>query len=440
MRKLPAAVAISAAVHVALVGIVSTVELEREERPQPAPHVEVIDVTLPPPPYSDEPPAMEVAVLPPETTARIPELPPPSPTTPAHEPTRENAKAHKREAIATVAPGRALVETNGTTTTSGEPTTTTTTEPGKPSMFDMRRPGNLSRRDLGLGPTNYGDALDHHVPEGMGAKPEVAASGQLQPDGGGTYRSDQGVFTAKIAKDGSVSLKDGKNLRINIPLAKPGKLVRGAGTAVATWYRDNDKPVGFLGRPSGPGPGESRINLKEAIEGQTDLSEARGKGNEIDTAKAPIPIAGGGFDITDAIMRSKGADPYAAKKLAFLDSTRDERVEMGKRYKSEQLAKASRITKENLDRLRATVRDPAARKQALFEMWDEIEETGPDELVVAGQASRKLIIAFIRTHLPAGSEYAYSLTELAAYNAHKQSKARFVPYEQPARDDAPAPR
>jgi hypothetical protein len=423
MRKLPAAVAISAAVHVALVGLFSSVDLEHEERPQPAPHVEVIDVTLPsPPPAAEEPPPMEVAMLPPEATARIPELPLPAPS----EPTRERAKPNKRESIA-VSPGRTQVET-GTTTTPGEPTTTTP-QPGKPSMFDMRHPGNLSRRDLGVGPTNYADALDHYVPEGMGAKPEVAESGQLQPDGGGTYRADQGTFNAKIAKDGSVSLKDKRNLNINIPLANPGKMLRGAGKKVADWARDNNKPVGLVGRPSGPGPAETRINLNEALEGNADLSEAYGTGKKPDHGQAPIPIAGGGFDISDALMRRQGIDPYAAKKLAFLDSTRDERVEMGKRYRKEQLAKAARITKENLAQLAATVRDPAARKQALFDMWDEVTETGTDEEVAAGQSSRKMIIGFIRTHLPQGSTHAYTLDELAALNAKKQSKARFVPYE-----------
>ena len=72
---------------------------------------------------------------------------------------------------------------------------------------------------------------------------------------------------------------------------------------------------------------------------------------------------------------------------------------------------------------------PAARRDALFELWDECAETGPEQLVTAGREARKLVVGVIRARLPAGSADAYSSDELVALNKTKQSKATFAPYE-----------
>jgi hypothetical protein len=142
-----------------------------------------------------------------------------------------------------------------------------------------------------------------------------------------------------------------------------------------------------------------------------------------------VPILSGGFDLTDGLMRRHGIDPYASRKLAFLDSTRDERVAIGQRHRAEQREQAARIMKQNLERLAATVLDPIARKRALFDLWDECIETGGEADVAAGAASRKLVVGFIRAHHPAGTPAAYTREELAALNARKQSRAVFAPYD-----------
>lgn len=138
---------------------------------------------------------------------------------------------------------------------------------------------------------------------------------------------------------------------------------------------------------------------------------------------------GASFDVTDAMMRRQGIDPYASYKLKVLDETREERVAIGKRYRTQQLARAKQHVQKHLDRLWATTSDPAERKRGLFELWDDCAETGTAELVVAGAAARAHVIGFIRARLPAGSADAYTAAELARFNKQRKSRAPFSPYE-----------
>ncbi len=153
-------------------------------------------------------------------------------------------------------------------------------------------------------------------------------------------------------------------------------------------------------------------------------------------------LLGGTFDVSDALMRSKGIDPYASYKLKGLDETREERAAIGKRYRTQQLARSRQYVQRHIDRLWATTLDPAARRRGLFELWDDCAEKGPemeapgftpgaedDELLVAGAAARSQVIGFIRSKLPAGSADAYTAAELARFNKRRKSRARFTPYE-----------
>ena len=132
------------------------------------------------------------------------------------------------------------------------------------------------------------------------------------------------------------------------------------------------------------------------------------------------------FDVTDAAMRAYGLDPYAAAKLRYLDRTRDQRVEIGKQHTREQLAQAEQYAQANVARLWALTTDLAARKQGLFELWDECEEAGDAARVEGGAAARSYILRFIGVKL-VGRD-AYTVEELARLNKGRRSKARFVPY------------
>jgi hypothetical protein len=137
------------------------------------------------------------------------------------------------------------------------------------------------------------------------------------------------------------------------------------------------------------------------------------------------------FDITDAAMRAAGIDPYSDAKRKFLDGTREQRVNIGNRYKKEQLSRSAEFAQNNVDRLWATVPDLAGRKQGLFDLWDDCEDvssggaTGGDR-VAGGVAARALIEGVIRARLTGPS--AYTPSEIAKLNGKRRSRTLFVPY------------
>jgi hypothetical protein len=131
------------------------------------------------------------------------------------------------------------------------------------------------------------------------------------------------------------------------------------------------------------------------------------------------------FDVNDAIMRHGGEDPYKRVKMDFLDKTRDERAELGRRWRKVQLGHADELMQKNIDRLWGMTRDPRKLRAGLFELWDDCAETGDDDLVEAGARARRLVVGVIRARLPE----RYSAAELAELNKHKRSKAKFAPYD-----------
>ena len=128
------------------------------------------------------------------------------------------------------------------------------------------------------------------------------------------------------------------------------------------------------------------------------------------------------FDVTDGLMRKYGQDPYASEKRRFLDRTREQRVEIGKRYRKEQLARSAQLMANNLARLWTTIADPAKRKDELLALWDECAETGDADLIAGGAEARRLLINWIHA-----KRIVFSPAELAAFNARKHSTATFAP-------------
>jgi hypothetical protein len=377
---------VSVAVHGALVALVYAYDPPPRPEPElPPVAVEIIPVEAPPLAVALAEPATEPEQAPEEA-------PPPEPPS-APEPPRSRSAAQistTPSASVEIAPPTAPADP--------------TAPPARSPWFDLRR-NPRPAVDLRL-PQGTHDALDR-VPRGTNPDPGVAPTGQLQDAAGGGRRSDQGVFTAKVAPDGGVTLKDRRNFQVKLALPSP----RSIGNGVSRWYYSDKGPDGQRGERA----------LEKSVGGSTDAG---------DRSKAVVvPVVGGGFDLTDAFMRRKGQDPYASKKLAFLDSTRDERVQLGAAHREQQLRQTAQIVQRNLDRLWQRVADAPARRAALFELWDEVIEAGDDNVVLAGRAARKLIIGFIRARLPAGGPDAYTADELAALNRRRQSKTPFAPYE-----------
>jgi hypothetical protein len=178
-------------------------------------------------------------------------------------------------------------------------------------------------------------------------------------------------------------------------------------------------------QPDGTGTKADHHTFRTKFNGDGTVASMKDKRN---LRANKIPISGE-FDITDAMMRSQGIDPYASYKLKVLDETRDERVAIGKRYRTQQLAQSGQLMQRNLERLWSSTPDLAARKRGLFELWDECAESGTEELIVAGAAARAHVLGFIRSKLPAGSTEAFTHTELAHFNKQRKSQAPFAPYE-----------
>ena len=367
MRKLPPGLAISAAVHVIAVVCASAYEAPEEAPPaRPIALPVVIEVVEPRP-----------AVIEPLAVALVTDVP-----------------AMTGEAL----PAAATVRRTSRAT-AVEPTTTTTTttivEPAptpRHPMMSLRRGYDLKLR------TATAEELAARAP--LEPRPSEPA-GVLQPSGGGTSRTDLGPIALRADATGHASLEAKRNLQVSI--VTPRKLAKSIGKGIADWY---EKP--------------NKIPSGSEVEPGTDSKPDHG---------GTVPIVKGSFDATDALMRRHGQDPYASAKLEILDRTRDERARIGARHRDRELARSTELVQKQLDRLWSTTPALAARKQALFELWDDCAETGDAALVDGARAARKLVIGFIRARLPAGGATAFTTSELAAFNRTKQSTATFAPYD-----------
>jgi hypothetical protein len=198
----------------------------------------------------------------------------------------------------------------------------------------------------------------------------------------GTYRYETGGFVASIKVDGAVVFIDKDT---------------GAGLGASGLNRDMYAPYGPAIDPIG------------RIDGTT-------------TPFGALPsttLGSGSFDPTAAMLRAQGQEPYEHEKLCFLDDTRDLRAELRIAHEKAQMAGLRR----SLERAWFDdARTPAERRAAIFAIWDECRE---EEV---GLLARELVESFVRQHLPKGSADAFTIDELAAFNATRTSTMEFAPY------------
>jgi hypothetical protein len=141
------------------------------------------------------------------------------------------------------------------------------------------------------------------------------------------------------------------------------------------------------------------------------------------------------FDVTDWLMRMHGEDPYLYAKMKYLDDTRAERDQMAIKARGERLRESVHRLPKLLERVWGDANlSPAEKRRALFYLWDECAEDGPDEVTRAAEEVRVTIYAFVRRNAPRGSDAGYTDDELRAFNQARTSKAVFDPYEK-ASDD-----
>lgn len=137
------------------------------------------------------------------------------------------------------------------------------------------------------------------------------------------------------------------------------------------------------------------------------------------------------FDLTDAVLRSKGKDPYAAAKLRFMVETAPWRRTLRRAARR----RARRAYFAQLPgRLRALWKRTditTLRKRALlFELWEECLEPGRTTDSVMAQQGRWMILRFIRKHLPLAGPQAFTRRELAWMGKRRRGRGlpRFDPY------------
>lgn len=307
-------------------------------------------------------------------------------------------------------------------------------DPGAPVA-----PGRLAA--LGLGSLTGPDHRDYaYDPDGP--QPYVPpSSGELRPDGSGTHRTRRPGFTGRVAQDGSVSLEDSEAFDAEWRLPNPFKVSKRVARGIDDWYRDPhaqvraaevDKATCLKGGGDGTNNcltyGDSGTD-PNIIEGAAEYTKRLEDNGEKGDDAVTIPIIGGRTELTDYVMRAVGEDPYLSDKLRWLDATREERAAIGLTHRRRQLDRVDQTVRKHLAALWARRDlDLAAKRLALFELWDDGAEDGDSAVVEAGQRARNQVIAFIRKHMPAGSATAYAPAELDALNRRRTSRARFEPY------------
>jgi hypothetical protein len=244
-------------------------------------------------------------------------------------------------------------------------------------------------------------------------EPEAETPDGVRANRDGTYTKVDRTFVATINPDGSVDLADRPNVRVKLlpGIPKPGKIGKALADHLEDWSED----------PYGVSTGQGNRNKREGI--------VDDDGDDKDDEGGTVPILGGSFDITDAVMRWAGQDPYEARKRKFLEETFDERVEIGRVHRANELARSDKKMQRNLDALRARDDLSAEDKRALvFELWDECAETGSEQLVAGGAKARAALYRWVRVHFAEGSDDGYTADELERLNARRKSSATFAPY------------
>lgn len=129
------------------------------------------------------------------------------------------------------------------------------------------------------------------------------------------------------------------------------------------------------------------------------------------------------FDVSEALERRHGNDPYYAERAWFLAQTEETRDELARRAASTRDAAQLRRLR---GRLVALDDDPAltpeARRRRAFAWWDDF---GEDEV---GRRAREALEAFVRERWAEGTDAGYSEAELRRLNAGRVSAEPFAPY------------
>jgi hypothetical protein len=204
-------------------------------------------------------------------------------------------------------------------------------------------------------------------------------------------------------------------------------------------------PRDALGLPSNPLPDVIHHPLGKQVQGNQRTGSGLGVRTGADGAirfddpgvvrdVKPDLLAGqlgisGRFDINDVTERLAGNDPYSYEKRKIAEATFEDRLLLAGEARHRARQDGLYHLKERLERLlRVPGLTGAARREMLFDMWDECLDDLADGEPNLGAGARATIVAFARRAFPPGSAEAYTREELAALNRRRSSRNPFDPY------------
>jgi hypothetical protein len=133
------------------------------------------------------------------------------------------------------------------------------------------------------------------------------------------------------------------------------------------------------------------------------------------------------FDLTDAVMRLAGMDPYIYDKGLVVDLTRPMRQKMGDDEQPRRRAAALRQLQLDLAALgQRPDLSNQQKRETLFQQWDDLLEDG------TASGAREEIIRYAARQFPRNGPGGYSPDELARLNAQRRSRQAFQPYSSQA--------
>ncbi len=171
----------------------------------------------------------------------------------------------------------------------------------------------------------------------------------------------------------------------------------------------NNGPEGFVYKGK-------QFTAHIALDGQVDFNDKK-----ITDFKG----LSGGFDLTDAIMRSKGDDPNRVEKKKFMEATADLRAKLSAEGRAADRARSLEQLERHLSGIWTSGRAPEERRRLLFFVWKETFG-GDEEQKASALEARRIIERFIRERLPSGSSEGYSEIELG--NLNRGLHESFHPY------------
>lgn len=271
-------------------------------------------------------------------------------------------------------------------------------------------------RSGGSAPSPNGDRLDRVEPKGRERAPDAVATVRVDPDG-----------TAHIDSKPDV------NVEFNLSPRRIVDGIRAFRADVAAWVRDPEAGKRYGRTQDLPQHLRATASCDQWADRMCDdVTQApldkHGDATQPVVGAGLVPIVSGTLDLTSYLARRLNReDVYAARKRKLLDATRDERIEMGARYRSDQLAMSAKRMLDNLKWLKAHAKSSAELRAGAFALWDDCAE-GDGPIGEAGARARAMVLGFIRSELAPNTPAMFTPDEIARLDQRRSSTEHFVPY------------